>query len=78
MEKLRNYLLPNRFLGYLSLTILLVIPWLDRSLATGIPLTFVWALLALSYNIVLGFAGIPSFGHAVPFGVAAFITAVLL
>ena len=78
MEKLRNYLLPNRFLGYLSLTILLAIPWLDRSLATGIPLTFVWALLALSYNIVLGFAGIPSFGHAVPFGVAAFITAMLL
>lgn len=78
MERIKTYVMPSRFLGYASLTILLILPWLDRSLASGLPLAFVWATLALSYNIVLGFAGIPSFGHAVPFGVAAFTTALLL
>lgn len=78
MERLRELVLPHRVLGYIALAALLVAPWVDRSLAIGLSLSYVWAALALSYNILLGFAGVASFGHAVPFGAAAFLTALML
>lgn len=78
MEKLKKVVPSQRFLETSSIAILLFLPWLDRGLATSLPLIFVWATLALSYNIILGLAGIPSFGHAIPFGVGAFTTALML
>ncbi|MEM0223903.1 MAG: branched-chain amino acid ABC transporter permease [Thermofilum sp.] len=78
VEKLRGLVLPHRALGYLVMAAILAAPWVDRSLAAGLALSYVWASLALSYNILLGFAGVASFGHAVPFGVAAFLTAYML
>lgn len=78
MERLKGLVLPHRIIGYLALAVILAVPWIDRSLAAGLALSYVWATLALSYNILLGFAGVASFGHAVPFGVAAFLTAFML
>jgi len=78
VERLRRLVLPERFIGYASLTALLVVPWLDRTLGSTLAIAYVWALLALSYNVLIGLAGIASFGHAVPFGVAAFLTAIML
>ena len=36
----------------------------------------IFALYAVSYNILLGYAGLLSFGHAMFFGLGAFITAI--
>jgi branched-chain amino acid transport system permease protein len=38
----------------------------------------IFALFAVSYNLLLGYAGLLSFGHAMFFGVGAFTTAVAL
>uniref|UniRef100_A0A7C4BAR0 Branched-chain amino acid ABC transporter permease n=1 Tax=Thermofilum pendens TaxID=2269 RepID=A0A7C4BAR0_THEPE len=78
MEKLRQLVLPQRAAGYVALALMLVVPWVDRPLASSLSLAYVWAVLAMSYNILLGFTGIASFGHALPFGVGAFLTAFLL
>lgn len=32
----------------------------------------IWSLFAMSYNLMLGYAGLPSFGHAAFFGVGAY------
>jgi len=78
MEKVRQLVLPQKFTGYAALALMLAVPWVDRPLASSLSLAYVWATLAVSYNILLGFAGIASFGHALPFGVGAFLAALLL
>jgi ABC-type branched-subunit amino acid transport system permease subunit len=78
MERLRQLVLPQRFAGYAALALILAAPWVDRPLASSLSLAYVWATLAVSYNILLGFAGIASFGHALPFGVGAFLAAYML
>jgi len=78
VERIKGIALPQRFLGYAVVSLMMLLPWLDRSLATALPLALVWGMLALSYNVLLGFAGVPSFGHALPFGLGAFLTAILL
>lgn len=35
----------------------------------------IYTILTLSLNLILGFAGIPSFGHAVFFGIGAYVSA---
>lgn len=40
--------------------------------------TFILALLAVSYNLIFGFAGILSFGHAAFFGLGAYTTGLLI
>ena len=58
---------------------LAILPWL------GLPafyesflyLVFHWAVLALSWNILSGYAGYFSFGHGAFFGVGVYTTAVL-
>jgi len=39
---------------------------------------FIWALLAMSYDLVLGYTGLVSFGHAALFGIGAYVSALLL
>jgi len=36
----------------------------------------VWSILALGFNILLGYTGLPSFGHGAFFGVGAFVMAI--
>ncbi len=65
-----------------------VLAWLTRSSACRRGPAFFWesifietfilALLAVSYNLVFGFAGILSFGHAAFFGLGAYVTGLLM
>jgi len=68
-------------LGFLS-TILFMffLPYLIGKAYTVsiLSVILIWAILAISYDLLLGQAGILSFGHAAPFGVAAYVTAILL
>ncbi|HLG70133.1 MAG TPA: branched-chain amino acid ABC transporter permease [Chloroflexota bacterium] len=65
--------------GYLAiLIVLLVFPFIS----TGYPLTvltevLIFGLFAMSLDVILGYAGMPSFGHAAFFGLGAYGTAVL-
>jgi branched-chain amino acid transport system permease protein len=36
----------------------------------------IWSILALGYNILLGYTGLPSFGHGAFFGIGAFVMAI--
>lgn len=38
----------------------------------------IWALLAMSYDLALGYTGLVSFGHAAPFGIGAYAVALFL
>lgn len=61
----------------------IVIAWLliaalgvsDLRVVTGV---YMWIGLALSWNIIGGYAGYLSFGHAAFFGVGAYVTAILM
>jgi branched-chain amino acid transport system permease protein len=39
---------------------------------------FIWALLAMSYDLALGYTGLVSFGQAAPFGIGAYSAALLM
>lgn len=39
---------------------------------------YIFAILAMSYNLIFGFAGILSFGHALYFGIGTYIVLILL
>ncbi len=59
---------------------LMVIPFVYESRSTLILLTqiFIFAIFAMSYDILLGYTGIVSFGHAMFFGIGAYTTGILL
>ncbi len=71
-------------LGYVLLGIILilavVLPFLTDSRATLNLFTriFILAIFAMSYDILLGYTGIVSFGHALFFGSGAYIIGLLL
>ena len=76
--------LPQKFLQFLSgnsiltiLIVLLIFPFLCpyKALATQI---IIYGLLALGYNILYGYTGLLSFGHAAYFGLGAYATGILL
>ncbi|SEI80616.1 branched-chain amino acid transport system permease protein [Bhargavaea ginsengi] len=60
--------------------VLAAFPFFSDSRTMTILLTqiFIFAILAMSYDILLGYTGIVSFGHAMFFGVGAYTTAVIL
>jgi branched-chain amino acid transport system permease protein len=57
--------------------VLMVLPFLlpYEALATQI---IIWGLLALGYNILYGYTGLLSFGHAAYFGLGAYATGIVL
>jgi branched-chain amino acid transport system permease protein len=59
---------------------LMVIPFVYESRSTLILLTqiFIFAIFAMSYDLLLGYTGIVSFGHAMFFGIGAYSTGVIL
>lgn len=69
--------MPRRWLPYLGLiglvVLLLIVPQLitraQRSLLTEI---LVWALFAVSFDVLYGYTGLLSFGHAAFFGLGAY------
>jgi branched-chain amino acid transport system permease protein len=61
----------------LVVCIALTIVGLPQSLQDVAVLTFLWAGLALAWNIAGGYAGLISFGHAAFFGVGAYASTIL-
>jgi branched-chain amino acid transport system permease protein len=70
----------SNFVYALLVGVLIALPLLIDSRTTTILLTqfCIFAILAMSYDILLGFTGIISFGHAMFFGVGAYSTAIML
>ncbi len=60
--------------------ILLILPFMIESRSLLITLTqiFIFAIFAMSYDILLGYTGIVSFGHAMFFGIGAYTTGIFL
>src|SRR5437764_11099406 len=79
LEEVRKPLLARLNAGYLLiLLLLLAFPLVNN----GYPLTvltevLIFGLFAMSLDIILGYTGLPSFGHAAFFGLGAYGTAVL-
>lgn len=69
----------NLFLAVI-VVVLAVFPFVSDSRTWTILLTqiFIFSILAMSYDILLGYTGIVSFGHAMFFGMGAYTTAVML
>lgn len=65
---------------FLILVFLILFPFINDSRTLIILLTqiFIFGILAMSYDILLGYTGIVSFGHAMFFGIGAYTTAVML
>jgi len=76
----------NRFTDKESLLFLIigialfVFPFIyeDRSMLILFTQIFIFAIFAMSYDILLGFTGIVSFGHAMFFGIGAYCVSVML
>lgn len=66
-------------LGIIAIA-LAIFPFVSDSRTWTILLTqiFIFSILAMSYDILLGYTGIVSFGHAMFFGMGAYTTAVML
>ena len=75
----RKYQWNNLFLGIMVI-ILVIFPFVSDSRTWMILLTqiFIFSILAMSYDILLGYTGIVSFGHAMFFGMGAYTSAVML
>lgn len=67
---------------WIGLVVLLLIgfPFVSDSRGALILMTqiFIYAVFAMSYDILLGYTGIISFGHAMFFGIGAYTTAIFL
>jgi branched-chain amino acid transport system permease protein len=59
------------------IVVLLIIPILMPYEALGTQM-IIWGLLALGYNILYGYTGLLSFGHAAYFGLGAYATGIIL
>jgi len=68
----------TRRLVLIGAVLLIALPWVLSSYQLGL-LTkmLIFAIFAMSLNLILGYAGLPSLGHAAYFGVAAYTTALL-
>jgi branched-chain amino acid transport system permease protein len=64
-------------LGLLAVCIALVAGRLPQNLQDVVIQTFLWAGLALAWNIAGGYAGLISFGHAAFFGIGAYTSTIL-
>src|ERR687887_2334853 len=54
-----------------------VAPWLPSYPLTLLTQALIVAILAMSLDVLLGYTGLPSLGHAAYFGVAAYAVAIL-
>ena len=75
----RTFQRNNVLLGIIVVA-LAIFPFISDSRTWTILLTqiFIFSILAMSYDILLGYTGIVSFGHAMFFGMGAYTTAVML
>lgn len=73
----RTLLVRRRTAGLLALALLLALPHLVPYTALASEM-LVFALFAAAYDLVLGYSGLLSFGHATFFGLGAYGTGILL
>ncbi|MET0879356.1 MAG: hypothetical protein ABWY14_19655, partial [Tardiphaga sp.] len=64
-------------LALLLICAALVVVRLPQNIQDVIILTYLWAGLALAWNIAGGYAGLISFGHAAFFGIGAYTSTIL-
>src|SRR6266566_4130003 len=64
---------PVAALAVVLAVLILIVP--EKTLATQL---LVFGLFAMSFNILLGYAGLLSFGHSTFFGLGAYATALVL
>ena len=90
MNQSRSFFSRN-WLGPVVLLLLLAFPWLlslltGEAVDTGTPKfwqgmlirVFILAVFAMSYDLLMGYTGVMSFGHAMFFGAGAYATGILL
>src|ERR1700676_5512928 len=64
-------------LALFALSAVLIVVGLPQNLQDVVILTYLWAGVALAWNIAGGYAGMISFGHAAFFGVGAYTSTIL-
>jgi branched-chain amino acid transport system permease protein len=64
-------------LALFALSVAPIVVGLPQNLQDVVILTYLWAALALAWNIAGGYAGLISFGHAAFFGVGAYTSTIL-
>lgn len=70
----------KKIIFVITFALLIFFPYLVDSRPLTILMTqvFIFGLLAMSYDLLLGYIGIVSFGHAMFFGIGAYTTSILL
>jgi branched-chain amino acid transport system permease protein len=67
---------PRPVYGVAALAIALCLPWVTSNYVLSVlSIALIWAIAAIGLNIVLGYGGMPSLGHAVLFGAGAYMVA---
>lgn len=61
----------------LSIAVLCLLPWLLPSKALAVNV-LVYGVLAIGYNLLFGYTGLLSFGHAAFFGTGAYVTGIAI
>ncbi len=76
---MRSFSVSNFWL-FLVGVVFLAFPFINDSRSMLILLTqvFIFAVFAMSYDLLLGYTGIVSFGHAMFFGIGAYTTAIFM
>ncbi len=77
-ESLRNKSknVPSGYWAALFACMLIALPLVASEYVLGIvSLVLIWSVFAIGLNIMLGFGGLPSLGHALFFGAGAYLTA---
>ncbi|WP_223700763.1 branched-chain amino acid ABC transporter permease [Sutcliffiella deserti] len=77
---MNRYMTKPNIVYLLIFIMLLLIPFItdSRTLLIIFTQVFLFAIFAMSYDILLGYTGIVSFGHAMFFGIGAYSTGVML
>jgi len=78
---IRTSVANKRWIGFISITIIviLMIPFLGNIFLThGMMLAFLYAFMALAWNLLCGYCGYFSLGHQAFFGVGAYVTMILM
>ncbi|WP_078381500.1 branched-chain amino acid ABC transporter permease [Sutcliffiella halmapala] len=77
---MNRYITKPNIVYFLIFIMLLALPYVSDSRTLLIMFTqiFLFAIFAMSYDILLGYTGIVSFGHAMFFGIGAYSTGVML
>ncbi|MCG1022400.1 branched-chain amino acid ABC transporter permease [Sutcliffiella horikoshii] len=77
---MNRYMTKSNTVYFIIFLMLLALPFVTDSRTLLIMFTqiFLFAIFAMSYDILLGYTGIVSFGHAMFFGIGAYSTGIML